>query len=367
MRRFIAHNFSTLDGYAATTEGHPFSEVMTGPGGREIEQQVKHFLDGVDLLVLGAETYRLFEQYWPVADPEKEVLAHRLNDLSKVVCSTSLKSATWGDHPPLRILRNPMEELRQIKSQGGKDMLVLGSLSLCASLMQEGLLDEFHLYLAPFVLGGGIKIFGNVPLQAKFELKDLKRLPQGVVCLEYLTPGGFTKEKVLKDLSAQARELIEVLESHEVNAQQNQSSTNQWSPLQVGEHLLRSYDLFSILNGKLRASNRDPAQYLPSLRSHMLDYRQKSVADIRLHPGPVSPPKEVLIERIETQLEQLLEFGHQKDLSLECLAMEFPGLTYLTRLEWLGFTTYHTRRHIEQIREVLQQETVAEARLKQAP
>src|SRR5690625_1558062 len=191
MRRLIAHNFGTLDGYAATTQGHPFAEIMSGPGGREIEQQVEHLLEGVDLLVFGAETYKLFTQYWPMTDPDKEVLAERSNILPKMVCSTSLQSAPWGDFPPLRILRNAMEELREIKNQPGKDIVVFGSLSLCASLMKEELLDEFHLNLAPLVLGGGTKIFGDVPLHAKFQLKEFHRLPQGVLRLEYLTTTGF--------------------------------------------------------------------------------------------------------------------------------------------------------------------------------
>ena len=366
MRRLIAHNFSTLDGYAATTQGHPFAEIMSGPGGREIEQQVKHFLEGVDLLVLGAETYKLFAQYWPVADPDKEVLAERLNSLPKMVCSTSLQSAPWGDHPPLPILRNAMEELREIKSQPGKDILVFGSLSLCASLMQEGLLDEFHLSLAPFVLGGGVKIFGDVPLHAKFQLKDFQRQPQGVLRLEYLTTTGFTKEKVLEEFSSQARELIQLLESHQESVLRYKPSKDRWSIMQVGEHLLKSYDLSSLLRGKLRAPDRDPAEYLPSLRSNMLDYRQKSVADPRLYPDQISLEKEVLIERLRTQLAHLQEFGHREDLSQVCMNMEFPGSSYhLTRLEWLGFTTYHTRRHNEQIREVLQLAKVAEKELKQ--
>src|SRR5690625_2161452 len=137
MRRLIAHNFSTLDGYAATTEGHPFSEIMTGDDGREIERHVKHFLEEVDLLVFGKNTYSLFAHYWPVVDPQQEILADRLNGLPKVVCSSSLEQAPWGNHTPVQILPNTLEGLRELKRQLGKDMLIFGSLSLCGSLLQE--------------------------------------------------------------------------------------------------------------------------------------------------------------------------------------------------------------------------------------
>lgn len=367
MRRLIAHNFSTLDGYAATTEGHPFSEIMTGDDGREIERHVIHFLEEVDLLVFGKNTYSLFAQYWPVVDPQQEILADRLNGLPKVVCSSSLEQAPWGNHTPVQILPNTLEGLRELKRQPGKDMLIFGSLSLCGSLLQEGLLDEFHLYLAPFVLGGGIKIFGDKPIHAQFQLKEFQRLPQGVLRLEYLSANGFNKERILDDLAYSAKELMDLLESQEEGTLLLKPGSDGWSAIEVGEHLLKSYNLFHILNGKVAVPIRSAVEYLPLLRSNMLDYRFKAQADIRLHPDEATPSKKAIIEGLKNELNQLLEFGHQEDLRLLCLEMEFPGLTHLTRLEWLGFTAYHTRRHVWQIREVLQKAMVSERPVNQAP
>jgi dihydrofolate reductase len=51
------------------------------------------------------------------------------------------------------------EEVRRLKAEPGKDMVVWGSLALSDSLMREGLVDEYRLQICPVVLGRGKRLF----------------------------------------------------------------------------------------------------------------------------------------------------------------------------------------------------------------
>jgi dihydrofolate reductase len=51
------------------------------------------------------------------------------------------------------------EEVRRLKADSGKDIVVWGSLTLADSLMREGLVDEHRLQVCPVVLGRGKRLF----------------------------------------------------------------------------------------------------------------------------------------------------------------------------------------------------------------
>jgi dihydrofolate reductase len=53
------------------------------------------------------------------------------------------------------------EEVRRLKSEPGRDMVVWGSLTLTDSLAREGLVDEYRLQVCPVVLGRGKRLFGD--------------------------------------------------------------------------------------------------------------------------------------------------------------------------------------------------------------
>lgn len=50
------------------------------------------------------------------------------------------------------------EEVRRLKAEPGKDMIVWGSLALSDSLTREGLVDEYRLQVCPVVLGRGKRL-----------------------------------------------------------------------------------------------------------------------------------------------------------------------------------------------------------------
>ncbi|RMI40264.1 dihydrofolate reductase family protein [Streptomyces triticirhizae] len=49
---------------------------------------------------------------------------------------------------------------------GERNVVVMGGASVCAQSVAAGVVDEIHLHLAPCLLGGGTRLFGQLPIEA---------------------------------------------------------------------------------------------------------------------------------------------------------------------------------------------------------
>jgi dihydrofolate reductase len=122
-------------------------------------------------LVFGRVTYELMAAFWPTrageeSDPD---VAKAMNTIPKIVISRTLPQATWAG---TQIISNRAEEeLAKLKQQPGKDIVIAGSSTLTAGLLQTGLLDELRIMVNPVILGQGRSLFAGA---GKTGLKLLK-------------------------------------------------------------------------------------------------------------------------------------------------------------------------------------------------
>jgi dihydrofolate reductase len=99
----------------------------------------------------------------------------------KVVYSTTLEAASSAR---TRVERDfDPEAIRQMKATANRDISV-GGPYLAAQAIKTGLVDEWHLFVTPFVVGGGTR---SVPddVRLKLHLVDERRFGNGVVYLHY--------------------------------------------------------------------------------------------------------------------------------------------------------------------------------------
>src|SRR5215217_4988405 len=101
MRKLIVQQWVTVDNVAAEEDGglsfvsgEPFDDSTTSP----FQENLMGFIDSVDTMILGANTYAQSVGYWPHADDQGKY-GQTLNNLTKYVASTTLKEAPWGDFP----------------------------------------------------------------------------------------------------------------------------------------------------------------------------------------------------------------------------------------------------------------------------
>ena len=118
--------------------------------------------------------------YW---SKETGETADMMNTSEKVVVSRSLQEASWNNS---RVLEGELPgAIRALKSGPGKDIFVLGSASLVASLMEHGLVDEYRLCIAPIVLGAGTPLFKPSDKPLAMKLLETMPLESGGVILRY--------------------------------------------------------------------------------------------------------------------------------------------------------------------------------------
>src|SRR5574341_652795 len=186
MRELIVAEFITLDG-VIQAPGHAEEDTEGGfvHGGWTMpywhDDIGMHFFQAMtqaDALLLGRKTWQIhggaFEPMQP-GDPFGDVM----NGIQKYVVSTTLKSATDWRNSTL-ISSNVVEEVRKLKEQLGKNILVDGSSVLIHTLAENDLVDEYSLHVYPIVLGSGKRLFSGGK-RIDMKLIESIPLPTGVV------------------------------------------------------------------------------------------------------------------------------------------------------------------------------------------
>ena len=79
---------------------------------------------------------------------------------------------------------NVVEEVRSLKAQPGKNIVIDGSSVLIHTLAEHDLIDEYSLLVYPVVLGSGKKLWPS-GLRLHLRLIESRSLPSGVVLMRY--------------------------------------------------------------------------------------------------------------------------------------------------------------------------------------
>jgi dihydrofolate reductase len=180
--KLIYSAITSLDGYMADEDGNfdwaePDEEVHTFVN--ELERSVGTYLYGrrmYEVMVYWETAHTVadqppfiqdFAQIWQAAD--KIVYSHSLEKES------SARTRIERDFEP--------EAVRQMKAEAERDISV-GGADLAAQAIGAGVVDEYHLFLTPIVVGGGKKSLPD-NVRVRLELLDERRFGNGVVYLGY--------------------------------------------------------------------------------------------------------------------------------------------------------------------------------------
>jgi dihydrofolate reductase len=184
MARIVVTEFVTLDG------------VFEDPGGSEDldrggwafqfergEEGDKFKLDetmGSEAMLLGRRTFQEFAKHWPERDGE---FADKFNDSTKYVVSSTLTDpeSVWANSKVVSL-----DEVAELRSREGGDIVVHGSGTLARALLERGVVDELRLMVFPVVLGAGKRLLQETPAAQRLRLIESRPVgPDGVVILTY--------------------------------------------------------------------------------------------------------------------------------------------------------------------------------------
>jgi dihydrofolate reductase len=179
MRNVIFSMMISLDGYFEGP-GEGWEKIDWHRADDQWEQYSVELLSQIDTLLFGRKTYVGFAEFWPTQQGD---VARLLNNIDKVVVSTTLTEATWN---ATRLVRDHVsEEIARLKAQPGKDIAIFGSAELAATLMQHDLIDEYRIAVNPVVLGGGTALFQKRAERLNLRLLDTRIFRSGIVELRY--------------------------------------------------------------------------------------------------------------------------------------------------------------------------------------
>jgi dihydrofolate reductase len=182
MAKLIYSAIASLDGYVEDEDGkfdwaEPDEEVLAFIN--DLERPVRTYLYGRRLY----ETMAVWE-----TDPSLAGRSPLMRDFAaiwqaaeKIVYSGTLETVSTTR---TRIEREfHPDAVRQEKEAADSDLIV-GGAGLAAEAFRAGLVDEFHLFLTPVLVGGGKHALPE-GVSLKLELLDERRFRRGTVFLRY--------------------------------------------------------------------------------------------------------------------------------------------------------------------------------------
>lgn len=170
------HAVSSLDGFIAKKDNSVAWLEAEGSiyeaGVSVSEEEAAAFVKSIDCYVLGSRTYEhALELGWPYGDTPVVVVTSR----------------TW---PPAResveFYSGDLETLVKVElAPRFRNIWLVGGAMLCQSFLKLGLVDEILLTIAPVLLGDGLRLFGDLAVEARWDLKNTVAYKNGFVELSY--------------------------------------------------------------------------------------------------------------------------------------------------------------------------------------
>jgi len=145
-------------------------------------QEAGDALANLGALLLGRWTYLNWAGHFP-EHPENPFTAF-LTSIPKYVASTTLREPLpWANSTLLK--GDAAQAAARLKAEMDKDLVVFGSSRLIQSLMKNGLVDDFVLFIHPLILGSGRRLFPDGGVPVTLTLRESRATGNGVVVAVY--------------------------------------------------------------------------------------------------------------------------------------------------------------------------------------
>jgi hypothetical protein len=124
-----------------------------------------------------------------------------------------------------------------------------------------------------------------------------------------------------------------------------------WTAGQVTDHILKSLGV-SVLYGGTTTTDRAPDAMVAPLADVFLDFTTKLKSPDFILPSDEPQDKQARLNEANDTFTKLIEAAKTLDLTQTCLDFEMPVMGRLTRLEFLWFYVFHSKRHAYQLQNI---------------
>ncbi|MRH87640.1 dihydrofolate reductase [Nocardia sp. SYP-A9097] len=198
MGKIIHVVLQSLDGYIEGPEG----EFYWPTKDMGVATYMRQLTEDAGTLLYGRATWDFMSDYWPYVEQR----AFHPNDVDfapvwrakpKAVVSRTLDHASWDAG-----VFHDIESLAEATAYEHGTFLLCGGSELASALARHGLIDEFHIFIHPVMLGGGRPVFTDVKVCAALRLVESRVLDNQIVLLrhERLTSGCLSSPDVMADV-----------------------------------------------------------------------------------------------------------------------------------------------------------------------
>ena len=171
-RKVIVHIATSADGYIARSDGD--LEWLTSRPAPEGFYGMNAFMKSIDTKVLGRKTYEMSLRMGAKFDAKNPHIV-------------------FSRHPPpaeapsgVQFVNDAIGPfVRRLREQPGKDIWLMGGGEIIASFLDEQVIDEFVISVAPVFIGEGIPLIARRHRHVPLELLSSERFEDGVVQLHY--------------------------------------------------------------------------------------------------------------------------------------------------------------------------------------
>jgi dihydrofolate reductase len=136
-----------------------------------------------DGFLAGRRTFEELRGYWAELADEETGIRDYLNQVQKYVVSSTMTDPRWQNSTVLS--GDPVEEVRALKAEPGRDIVVTGSITLCHALIGASLVDEYRLFVYPVVQGRGRRLFPDGYECSELRLIEAKAFRSGIAYSRY--------------------------------------------------------------------------------------------------------------------------------------------------------------------------------------
>jgi dihydrofolate reductase len=156
------------------------------------DNQLKHYVDDltepVDCIILGRKLAEGFIPHWAnvAANPDDAEFssAKKFTDTHKVVFTKTLDKSKWNN--AILAKGDLADEIKNLKSQDGGDIIAYGGAQFVSSLIKAGLVEEYHLFINPTAIGNGLPIFSELVDPLRLSLVNSRSFDCGIIVNTYV-------------------------------------------------------------------------------------------------------------------------------------------------------------------------------------
>lgn len=185
MRKLKLQMQISLDGYVAGPNGEMDWMIMNWD--EALNNYVMQISEPIETILLGRKLAEGFIDTWKGVNENPETankFSQIMNDSQKIVFSHTITSHKWEN---TTVTNNDLVEVvNKLKKQSGGDMIAYGGGNFASQLIQHNLIDEYHLFINPVMLGGGMPIMDKLAERLLLNHVESRGFPCGITLVSYI-------------------------------------------------------------------------------------------------------------------------------------------------------------------------------------